>query len=319
MNPIPSAEQQQDLEQFRQLLFHLQMQSGSIHNIFHFFKEQESMQYFQALKAIDPNLMTQLLAREYVLEARKSPCADDARSHLQTALRLDPRCPEAFFEMANISNTPEAAMKWYSKCMEYSVKQLGSERFDQLLEDFKEKPWRQIELYTYLKAKPGLAEKLFREGLYDVAVLPFRELLEWNPADDIHIRHFLFVALLCENRLSEAQSLQRDYPADLSAQWYYCRAFLRYKMEGNSRRANRLLLRAFKRNLWAALYMLGLREMPPAQTRQNASPAGSAAFKEGSKMEAVECVRYTAAAVIEDARMAAWLWDRLRRSYEGIV
>lgn len=61
MNVSPSAEYQQSLEEFRQLLFHLQMQVGSVHDLFQYFKEEESMEHFEALKAIDPNLMSQLL------------------------------------------------------------------------------------------------------------------------------------------------------------------------------------------------------------------------------------------------------------------
>ena len=327
MNLTPPAEsQQQNLEQFRQLLFHLQMQCGSIHDIFRFFKEQESMQHFEALKAIDPNLMSQLLAREYVLEARKSPNTDRARSHLETALQLDPECPEAFLELAAISDTPEGAMKWYSKCMDFTHQQLGEARFQELLEAFKQKPWHQVELHTYLKAKANLAEKLFREGFYEVAILHLNELLEWNPKDEISIRHFLMVALLCENRLAEAQSLKMNFANDLSAQWYYCRAFLQFKIEGSSRRSNRLMMRAFKRNLWAGIYFLGLQEMPQQVEQQISTPISSLAaqpndlpflpstdgFKEGGKEEAVDCVRCIAPAILEDAKLSAWVWEMLK-------
>ena len=322
----PAASQQQSLEQFRQLLFHLQMQCGSIHDIFRFFKEQESMQHFEALKAIDPNLMSQLLAREYVLEARKSPNADNARSHLETALQLDPECPEAFLEMAAISDSPEGAMNWYDKCMEFTLQQLGKERFHELLEAFKEKPWHQVELHTYLKAKVNLAEKLFREGYYEVAILHFKDMIEWNPSDDIQIRHFLMVSLLCENRLTEAHSLKMEFSNDLSAQWYYCRAFVQFKLEGSTRRSNRLLLRAFKRNLWAGIYVLGLQEMPhfeevPIATSFSALAGKSFnfpvfstndAFKEGGKEEAVDCVRCIAPAILEDAKLSAWVWEMLK-------
>ena len=326
MNATSAAQQHQSLEKFRQLLFHLQMQCGSIHDIFRFFKEQESMQHFEALKSIDPDLMSQLLAREYVLEARKTPNAEHARSHLRTALQLDPQCPEAFLEMAAISDTPEAAMKWYSKCMEFTTSILGAEHFQQLLTDFKEKPWHQVELHTFLKAKVSLAEKLFREGYYEVANLHFKELLEWNPNDDIQIRYFYMVSLLCGGRIQEAQALKMAFPNDLSAQWYYCRAFLQFKLEGDTRRSNRLLMRAFKRNLWAAIYVLGLQEMPEIieQVRPQpftiladlplaelAQPAGSA-FREGGKEEAVDCVRYVAPAILEDQALAAWVWDLLK-------
>lgn len=285
------------------------------------------MQYFEALKAIDPNLMSQLLAREYVLEARKSPNLDNARSHLETALQLDPKCPEAFLELAAISETPESAMKWYHRCMEFTVQQLGKQRFDELLADFKDKPWHQVELHSYLKAKVSLAEKLFREAYYDVAIIHFKDMLAWNPEDEIQIRHFYLIALLCENRLTEARALRLDFPNDLSAQWYYSRAFLQFKIEGSTRRSNRLLMRAFKRNLWAGIYVLGLQEMPDVdiegkgpgvfpviggQTLDFPILKKSNAFKEGGKEEAVECVRCIAPAILEDAKLSAWMWEMLK-------
>jgi tetratricopeptide (TPR) repeat protein len=245
----------------------MQMQCGSIHDLFRHFKEEENMQHFEALKSIDPSLMSQLLAREYVLEAQKSIDRMDARTHLSTALQLDPRCPEAFLELASISETPEAAMKWYDKCMSFIVNQLGSKKMDELMESFKANPWHQVELHCYMKAKVNLAEKLFREGYYEVANIHFWFMIEWDKNDEVCCRHFHAVSLLCENRLSETRSLLLKYPTDLSAQWYYIRAFLKFKQEGETRRSNRLLMRAFKRNLWAAIYVLGLQEMPMVEIK----------------------------------------------------
>ncbi len=326
MNVTPSAGHQQSLEEFRQLLFHLQMQCGSIHDIFSYFKEEESMEHFEALKAIDPSLMSQLLAREYVLEARNSSNPDNARTHLETALQLDPKCPEAFLELAAISDTAESAMKWYHKCMEYTTNLLGQERFEQLIEAFKEKPWHQVELHTYLKAKASLAEKLFRQGYYEVAILHFKEMLEWNPSDDINLRHYLMTAYLCQNRMTEALDLKMEFQSDLSAQWYYNKAFLQFKIEGDTRRSNRLLMRAFKRNLWAAVYVLGLKEMPVVNDSSPTVPGPIGAegespapvtqadkpFKEGGSVEGVECVRCIAPAILEDEALADWVWDLLK-------
>ena len=284
------------------------------------------MEQFEALKALDPNLMSQLLAREYVLEARQCTDSELARKQLQTALRLDPDCPEACLELAAISRTPETAMKWYQKCMDFTKSALGKERFLELIEDFKAQPWQQVELHTYFKAKVSLAEKLFRQGYYSVAILHFEEILAWHPEDDIFLRHFLMVAYLCENKLVEAHNLKMEYRSDLSSQWYYCKAFLQFKTEGDTRRSRRLLQRAFRRNLWAAAYMLGLKEMPVLDKKESPVPHPSSEsyrpdpvsiphsnpFKEGSRQEAVECVRCVAPAIFEDEKLAKWVWEMLQ-------
>lgn len=241
---------------------------------------------------------------------------------METALQLDPTCPEALLELAVISDTPETAMKWYHKCMEQSVSQLGEERFTQLITTFKDNPWQQMELHTYLKAKASLAEKLFRQGYYDVAALHFEEMLQWNPSDDISLRHYLMTAYLCQDKLEEAMELRMKFRNDLSAQWYYHRAFLQFKKEGSTRRSNRLLMRAFKRNLWAAVYMLGLKEMPNSSINASSFPGGKIGsntdtknevpFKEGGRREAVECARCIAPAIFEDQALAAWVWDLMK-------
>ncbi|MBK9015808.1 MAG: hypothetical protein IPM82_18070 [Saprospiraceae bacterium] len=172
MQVSPSAETRRSLEQFRHLLFHLQMECGSIHHIFRFFKEESSFQHFDALKELDPMLMPQLLAREHVLEARKSISPEVAREHLRTALELDPQCPEACLELAGLADSAEAAMMWYQRSMEASAKLLGPEMLADLMEDFKQKPWKQVETHTWFKAKVSLSEK----------ALPKRLLRDRRPA-----------------------------------------------------------------------------------------------------------------------------------------
>lgn len=324
MESTPLAEQQQSLEQFRHLLFHLQMECGSIHDLFRFFKEENSLKHFDALKQIDPNLMPQLLAREYVLEARRASNAEKAKAHLETALQLDPQCPEACMELAYLSQSSEAAMMWYQRSMDACENSLGGSAFNKLLKDFEHHPWKQVELHIWIKAKVNLAETLFRSGFYENAIAHFQALLDLNPKDDLNLRPYLVIALLCTNRLAEAEVASREYGYDGSAAWYYSRAFLRYKIEGGSKRSERVLTRAFKRNLWVAVYLLGLEEMPNfkgAGKKNRMEELGSPettkqSFREGSRKEAVECVRCVAPAFCEDNKLVCWVWERLKETVE---
>ncbi len=310
MDVFPLAEQQQSLEQFRHLLFHLQMECGSIHHLFRFFKEEEDLRHFDALKELDPNLMPQLLAREYVLEARKAKSPEKAREHLETALQLDPNCPEACLELAALSDTAEASMMWYQKSMDATKALFGEKRMAELMEAFRSNPWQQVETHTYFKAKVNLAEKLFRTGYYEVAILHFQELLALDPKDDLQLRHYLLTSLLCENRLEDAMQLIRQFPNELSATWYFCRAFLRFKQDGDSRRSRRALNRAFQRNLWVPVYLLGMEKMPPAHLmtyRKKEKP-----LREGSRLEAADCVRCIGPAFCEDSELVYWVWEVLK-------
>ena len=321
MDITHTAEFRHNLEQFRHLLFHLQMECGSVHHILQFFKEEKSMEHFDTLKELDPKLMSQLLAREYVLEARNAPDTKKARQALETALELDPFCPEACIELASLSDSPEAAMMWYQKSMDATTALLGDERLAELFQKFKAKPWQQVETHTYFKAKICLAEKLFRNGYYEVACLHFQELLDLNPTDDLNLRHYLMVCFLCENKLKEAGQLNGQFRGDCSARWYYCKAFLYFKQEGDSRKSRRALHRAFRRNLWTPVYLLGLEDMPDPSHHKNVKEKAFAAtgnlqqepaFKEGSRKEAVDCVQCVAPVFCEDSKLVLWVWEVLK-------
>ncbi len=309
MQVTPAADTRRSLEQFRHLLFHLQMECGSIHDIFRFFKEESSFQHFDALKELDPNLMPQLLAREHVLEARKSTSLEAAREHLRTALQLDPLCPEACLELAGLADTAEAAMMWYQRSMDATAKLLGPEMLSDLMEDFKKKPWKQVETHTWFKAKVSLSEKLFRNGYYETAALHFREILALNPADDLELRPYLLTALLCENKLEEAKLLTLSCEDDFSPKWYFGKAFLRFKEQGDTRSSRRSLLRALQRNLWVSVFLLGMEDMPSARLVERRKDKG---FKPGSRLEAADCVKCIGLAFCEDTRLQNWMWEVLK-------
>lgn len=311
MQVSPSAASRRSLEQFRHLLFHLQMECGSIHEIFRFFKDESSHKHFNALKELDPMLMPQLLAREHVIEARKSASPDIAREHLRTALELDPQCPEACLELAGLADSAESAMMWYQRSMEATSNLLGQEMMDELMEDFTKKPWKQVETHTWFKAKVSLSEKLFRNGYYETAALHFREILALNPSDDLELRPYLLTALLCENKLQEAEQLVKANDDNFSAKWYFGKAFLRFKQQGDTRSSRRCLLRALQRNLWVSVFLLGVEEMPSSDLVERRKDKG---FKPGSRLEAADCVKCVGMAFCEDSRLQQWLWEVLKEN-----
>jgi tetratricopeptide (TPR) repeat protein len=309
MNVSPPAACQQSLEQFRHLLFHLQTECGSIHHLVQYLEREQKIEKFNELKRTYPYLMSQLLAREYVLEAQKSPDKAEAIKYLETALSLDAHCQEACLELANLSETAESAMKWFQKCMDVAIAALGMERMAELLEAFKINPWRQVELHHYMKAKVSLAERLYRSGYYETSILHFQEIISFNPSDELGIRFYLFAALIIENRLEEASTLLAKYPDEWSAKWYFLRAFLRFKEEGDTRRSRRALERAFRRNLWVPIYLLGLDELPPVHLMNKKNPSQ---YRIGSRREGADCVKCIGPAFCENPKLIYWVWEILK-------
>ncbi len=307
-----SDERWPDLEQFRHFLFHLQMEFGSVHPILDFLQENGREEEFETLKNLDPNLMTQLLAREYVLDSKKAESPAAAQMSLELALELDPYCPDAFFELAQRSDSPEAAMNWFDKCLKAVENLLGQPRMAELKAAFQKHPWHQPELHLWMKAKASLAEKLFQNGYFAVAKIHFSELLALNPSDDLNLSCYIFCCHLCEGNLLEAAQFCRTHRGNPSAAYYYGRAFLRFQEEGDTRRSRRALSRAFQRNIWVGIYLLGLEKMPASTMPVK----GDRAPRLGSRKEAVDCVKCIAPVFCQDPKLSWWAWEALKNMHE---
>jgi hypothetical protein len=226
-------------------------------------------------------------------------------------LELDPQCPEACLELAGLADSAESAMMWYQRSMEATSNLLGQEMMDELMQDFTKKPWKQVETHTWFKAKVSLSEKLFRNGYYETAALHFREILALNPSDDLELRPYLLTALLCENKLQEAEHLVKANDDNFSAKWYFGKAFLRFKQQGDTRSSRRCLVRALQRNLWVSVFLLGVEEMPSSDLVERRKDKG---FKPGSRLEAADCVKCVGMAFCEDSRLQQWLWEVLKEN-----
>ncbi len=312
MNIDPLSRGLEELEQFRNKLFYLQLQGSSLADILQFLKHEGHLDLWQRLEASDPALLRRMLAREHVLQARHSR-SGAARDLLTKAIELDPECPEACLELGRLADTPEAAMMWYQRAMEQTERMLGKERLQHLLDEFRKTPWRQTELHTFLKAKACLAERLFRSEHYAEAADHLRELIDWNPSDDLCVRHLLLVSYLQIGRLKEAAYLIRLYRGDWSVSWYYAKAFHRFLLMGDSSASRRWLLRAFHRNLWMAVYLLGLAELPPVVS-DSPTAEDPEVLKVGSKAEALHNLWKIAPVFYDRPALVEWTWNTLREA-----
>lgn len=314
MNITPLAGQHMAVEHFRNLLFHIQLGGGSFNDMLAFVKSSQHLHYYKSLNDQDPSLLRQLMAREHVLEAKRLKARrSEAMESLKRALELDPKCPEACLEMGNLCDVPEKAMMWYQRAMQYTEDIVGPKRLVQLLEDFRKFPWKQVELYTYLKAKACLAERLFLSGYYEEAIFHFQELLTWNPADDLQVRQMLLAAYLHQNQLKESAYLLHEYKGDWSAVWYFCKAFHRFKLMGDNSASRRSLVRAYRRNLWVPIFLFGLMDSNDLHG-QDSESTHDLVYKIGTKAEAHACIRIIAPVFYDDSEMVDWAWKILKES-----
>ncbi len=297
------------------MLFRLQQRSGSAERARQLMALQGMGNELAQLEATEPALTRQLAAREHLLAATSETSPATARHLVEKALALDPHCPEANLAMARLSDTIEESMRHYQRCMDGSLLLLGPERMARSIEAFRDRPWRDETLLPYLRAKVGLAEILFRNGYYETAAVHFGELLEWNPTDDIQLRPYHCMSLLCGGRPTEAARTLRQAPDQHSVAWMYCRALTAYAGRGDCAESRDALAAAYQVNPWVPVLLLGMRPMPSnrlLQWRKANRP-----LRRGSQLEAADTVRCLGAYLLHQEQLAGWLWQTLQAYTEA--
>jgi tetratricopeptide (TPR) repeat protein len=99
-----------------------------------------------------------------------------------------------------------------------------------------------------MRARAGLAGRLWQRGEREAAVEHYREMLRLNPNDNQGIRYLLATCLIEIDRDDELAALLKQYDGDAMAAWAYAKALLAFRREGDSPRARRLLRDAMKTN-----------------------------------------------------------------------
>ncbi|MEY3053106.1 MAG: hypothetical protein RLY31_2891 [Bacteroidota bacterium] len=315
MNQTIDSTAWERLLETRLLLFRLQQRYGCTVQARERMRSEGMAADLERLESTEPALARQLAARELVLEAALQSAPSRARGLVEKALALDPLCPEANLAMARLSRTVEESMRYYQRCMDTSLLLLGPERMARSMEAFRVRPWRDEATLPFLKAKVGLAELLFRNGFHETASTHFEELLEWNPADDIQLRPYHCISLLCGGRLAEAARTLRQAADQLSVPWLYCRAMTAFAAQGDTPESRDALVVAYRANPWVPVLLLGMRPMP--STRLLQWRKGRRPLRRGSQLEAADSVRCLGVLLLHNERLAGWLWQTLQTYMEA--
>jgi tetratricopeptide (TPR) repeat protein len=113
-----------------------------------------------------------------------------------------------------------------------------------------------------MRARHGLAMRLWKSGAPDEAVGHYHDMLRLNPDDNQGIRYLLLDCLLILGRDSEVEKLLRRYKDDGAAAWLWSEALARFRREGDSEKARKALVRASGSNAHVADYLLGRKKLP---------------------------------------------------------
>ena len=211
------------------------------------------------------------------------------------ALALSPLCADAYVLLAQeTARDLDQEIDLYRQGVLTGEKALGKACFREDVGHF----WGLLETRPYMRARQGLAQKLWDKGSRDEAVAHFKDMLRFNPNDNQGIRYLLIDCLLLLGRDEEAADLTTTYKEDGSAAWIWSRALLAFRRSGEQTEAREMLSCAHNENRHVAPLLLGDKKMP----RQ--LPAYISC---GSKDEAVAYVHGAAPAWSATPGAIAWL------------
>lgn len=174
------------------------------------------------------------------------------------ALARSPDCADAYVLLAEATNDPQQAKRFYEQGMEAGMRALGPEPFAEDVGHF----WGIVETRGYMRARQGLAEVLWVLGEREAAIGHAQELLRLNPMDNQGTRYLLAEWLLAVGDDDTLAQLLRAYPDDGTATWAYTTALLRFRQHGPGAVATRALKAALKTNPYVPFYLFGLWELP---------------------------------------------------------
>jgi tetratricopeptide (TPR) repeat protein len=182
-------------------------------------------------------------AQEVIYEAWERTTSRSRIALARKALGISPLCADAYVLLAEEARSIEEARDTYAKGVEAGELALGPEGFKQYAGHF----WGFLETRPYMRARAGLAGTLLKLGDVDGALSHYRDMLKLNPNDNQGIRYILAGCLLRQGDNGALKKLLAAHD-DGSAFWFYTRALVAFRENGDSDRRAAALVR----NAWSA-------------------------------------------------------------------
>lgn len=202
------------------------------------------------------------LAQDLIYEAWEYRYAKDRVACAIEALDISPDCADAYCILAeDKAKKLTDKIAYYQKGVEAGLRALGSSFFRENKKHF----WGLIESRPFMRAKLGLALKLWELGDQKEAISHCWDLLELNESDNQGVRYILINYLVETKNLEDLEKLFKFAPNDGTALWLYPKALGLFQKEGNSKKADKILKEAFERNKHIPAYLLSKIKLPTKQ------------------------------------------------------
>ena len=199
-------------------------------------------------------------AQMIMYDAFEAPTRQKAMKLAWEALAVSPDCADAYNLLAEAeeASRPEAALDLYRKGVAAGERALGEEAFTADVGHF----WGLLETRPYMRAREGVAQRLWSLGAREESVAHYWDMLRLNPNDNQGIRYALMPALIELGCDQDAERLFGLYPDDCMAVWAYSRALLDFRRLGDSSATQKALKMAIEVNPHIPALLLGRKKMP---------------------------------------------------------
>ena len=142
-------------------------------------------------------------AQELMYQAFGTPDPEEQVKLAKQAIDLSPDCADAYVLLAEHTKSRKEALDLFEKGVAAGERALGPKAFQEDVGHF----WSLLETRPYMRAREGLASKLWTMGRRDEAIKHLQDMLRLNPGDNQGVRYTLAGWLLAEGRDEELASL----------------------------------------------------------------------------------------------------------------
>ena len=196
-------------------------------------------------------------AQALMYQAFGTPDPDERARLAKQAIDLSPDCADAYVLLAEQTKSRKEALDLFEKGVAAGERALGATAFQEDVGHF----WGLLETRPYMRAREGLASKLWTMGRRDEAIKHLQDMLRLNPGDNQGVRYTLSGWLLAEGRDEDLARLFKEYD-ECSANWAYTKALVAFRRNGDTPETRRLLKAAKKANKHVPAYLLGRKPLP---------------------------------------------------------
>jgi len=258
------------------------------------------------ISAEDSDLDQDMLhkAQELVYEAWETENTKKRIKLAKQALDISPNCADAYLILADdLADTAMEQKSYYKLAITAGESALGEEFFKENKGHF----WGMIETRPYMRALMAYADILWDEGSRTQSIEHYQKLLELNPNDNQGVRYIYFHKLLELTNNANIETLMKNYPEEMTANWLYDVALYCYQKHGASPEATKALAKAEKSNPHVLDYVQMKKKLPRHMYDS---------YVLGSKEEAVNYIYDTVNAWNNTVGAIAWIQSYNRQFYK---